>query len=80
MNDFDVWVDFMGMVGGSALWASPADVRAGLRLEVGLHVVVGDEDADPAVARVVAIDDTGNIELEVLPGSVESHQDLLTRA
>jgi len=43
-----------------------------------LHV--GDDDAEPRVARIVARDAEGNIELEVLPGSVESHHDLLTPA
>ena len=33
-----------------------------------------------AVARVMSIDARGNIELEVLPGSVESHADLLAHA
>ncbi|MBA2609019.1 MAG: hypothetical protein H0U92_08785 [Actinobacteria bacterium] len=79
MADIDIAVDFMGMVGGSALWASATDVRPGLRPEIGRYVVVADDDADPAVARIVTIDESGNIELEVLPGSVESHQDLLAR-
>lgn len=41
---------------------------------------VGDDDADPKVARVLSVDADGNIELEVLQGSVESHHDLLTPA
>ena len=44
---------------------------------MGRQVVVGVEDADPKVARIVAVDADGNVELEVLPGSVESHSDLL---
>lgn len=44
------------------------------------HVVVADDDADPKVARVVSLDADGNIELEVLSSSVESHADLLTSA
>jgi hypothetical protein len=47
---------------------------------VGRHAIVGDDDADPKVARIVAIDADGNLELEVLPGSVESHHDLLPQA
>ncbi len=79
MTDIDIAVDFMGMVGGSALWVSATDVRPDLRPEIGGYVVVVDDDADPAVARTVTIDESGNIELEVLPGSVASHQDLLAR-
>lgn len=73
-------VDFMDMTNDGHLWVRSADVRPGLEIEVGGHVVVGDEDADPKVARVVALDAEGNVELEVLPGPVESHADLLTPA
>jgi hypothetical protein len=40
-------------------------------------VIVGREDADPAVARILSVNAEGHIELEVLPGSVDSHRDLL---
>lgn len=78
-DTYDIAVDFMDMTNGLRLWARPADLRPGFEPSVGLHVVVGDEDADPKVARVVAIDPEGNLELQVLPGSVESHRDLLAR-
>ena len=48
-------------------------------MTVGRHVMVGDDDADPRVAQIVGIDAEGNVELVVLAGSVESHQDLLAR-
>jgi hypothetical protein len=40
-------------------------------------VTVGCEDAEPAVAKVVSVNADGDIELEILPGTVESHRDLL---
>ena len=43
-------------------------------------MIVGDVDADPRVARIVAVDENGNLALEILDGSVESHADLLARA
>jgi hypothetical protein len=55
-------------------------VRGGFEPAVGRHAVVGDDDADPKVARIVAIDATGNLELQVLPGSVESHPALFAQA
>lgn len=71
----------MATVGGwHVSWARSVDVRPGLALEVGRHVVVGCEDAEPAVARVLTIDPDGNIELDVLRGTVESHLDLLAPA
>jgi len=77
---YDIAVDFMDMTDDRRLWVRPADVRPGLDPIVGRHVVVGDEDADPRVARILMVDADGNLELEVLPGTVESHLDLLAPA
>lgn len=79
-DDYEIAVDFMDMTNDRRLWVRASDSRPGVELSVGRHVVVGDEDADPRVARIVAVDADGNIKLEVLPGSVESHSDLLTSA
>lgn len=76
---YDIAVDFMDMTDDRRLWARPADVRADVDASVGIHVVVGDEDAEPKVARIVAVDADGNLEMQVLRGSVESHRDLLAR-
>ena len=79
-DTYDIAVDFMDMTDDRRLWARPADVRRDVDLGAGRHVVVGDDDADPKVARIVSIDSDGNVELEVLPGSVDSHLDLLAQA
>lgn len=73
-------VDFMDLTNEGRLWVRGTDARPGVEIAVGRHVVVGDEDADPKVAKIVAVDADGNVELEVLPGSVESHADLLAPA
>ena len=75
-DEYEIAIDFMDMTNDRHLWARAVDARPGLDLSVGRHVVVGDEDADPKVARIVAVDADGNVELEVLPGSVASHSDL----
>lgn len=80
MVGVDIAVDFMDMNDARRLWARREDVRAGVAVSIGRHVVVGDDGAEPRVARVEAIDAEGNIELEVLAGSVEAHRDLLTTA
>lgn len=79
-DDFEIAVDFMDMTTDRHVWVRSADARPGVEVAAGRYVVVGDEDADPKVARIVGIDDDGNVELEVLQGSVESHADLLTLA
>lgn len=79
-DPYDIAVDFMDMTNDLRLWARPADLRPGFEPSVGLYAVVGDEDAEPKVARIVTIDPDGILELQVLLGSVESHRDLLARA
>lgn len=79
-DSYEIAVDFMDMTNDRHLWARASDARAGLDVTVGRHVVVGDQDADPRVARIVAINADGNIELEVLTGNVESHKNLLAKA
>jgi hypothetical protein len=79
IDAYDIAVDFMDMTDDRHLWVRPVDVRAGIEVTIGRHLVVGDDGADPQVARIVALDADGNIKLEVLPGSVESHTDLLAR-
>lgn len=79
-DTYDIAVDFMDMTDDRRLCARPTDVRRDIDVGIGRHVVVGDLDADPKVARIVSIDSDGNLELEVLPGTVESHLDLLAQA
>ena len=49
------------------LWVRPGDVRPDFEAQVDRGVVIGDDDDDPRIARIVAIDDERNVELEVLP-------------
>ena len=77
MNDYDLAVDFMDMTNDRRLWTLLEDARPGFVPITGRHVIVGDQDAVPAVARIVSVNAEGHIELEVLPGSVDSHRDLL---
>jgi hypothetical protein len=77
---YDIVVDFMDMTNDRRLWARPLDARPGFIAATGRYAVVGDDDAEPRVARIVSVDDDGNLELEVLTGAVESHRDLLTSA
>ena len=79
-DSYDISVDFMDMTNDMRLWVRAVDVRGGFEPTVGRHAIVGDDDADPKVARVVAVDGDGNLELQVLPGTVESHLDLLAQA
>lgn len=80
MTDYDLAVDFMDMTGDRRLWTRIEDAKPGLVPVAGHYVVVGCEDADPAVAQILSVDIDGNIELEILPGTAESHRDLVVPA
>ena len=77
MDDYDLAVDFMDMTNDRRLWTRLEDARAGFVPIAGRHVIVGDEHAAPAVAQILSVNAEGHIELEVLPGTVDSHRDLL---
>ena len=77
MNDYDLAVDFMDMTNDRRLWTRLRDARPGFVPIAGRHVIVGCEDAEPAVARILSVNAEGHLELEVLRGSVDSHRDLL---
>lgn len=74
---WDLWVDYLRTDGQGLTHTSVRNARPAMSLRVGDHVVVGNEDADPAVARVASVDDDGLVLVAVLPGSVEAHQALL---
>ncbi len=73
----DLVVDFVDMTDDLRLISRVVDARPGYVPKAGDYAVVGDEDADSRVARIVGIDSHGIIDLEVLPGAVEDHRDLL---
>jgi len=76
----DLSVDFMDMTNDRHLLSRVVDARPGYEPVVGAYAVVSDEGAEPKVARILSIDEDGIIDLEVLPGSVEAHRDLLAPA
>lgn len=76
---WDLWVDFHRMDADGFTHASIKDASPGVQIELGRYVVVGDEDADPAVAHVVEVRANGVVLLRVLPGHADLHLDLLGR-
>jgi hypothetical protein len=74
---WDLWVDYLRTDGDGLTHTSTRNAGPGVVLRVGDHVVVGNEDADLAVARVVSVGDDGVVLVAVLPGPVEAHRSLL---
>jgi hypothetical protein len=75
---WDLWIDYHtrrqdGLTPTLARYAGP-----GVRLEAGTFVVVGAEDAEPAVAEVVKLEANGVVLVRVLPGPASDHLDLVS--
>lgn len=74
---YDIWVDFQRMQDEGRLLARARNARPGFTVIAGTYVLVGCEDADTAVALVLAVSADGSVELQVLPGPARDHLSLL---
>jgi hypothetical protein len=77
MASWDLWLDYHRRDADGLTHGNVRNVRRGAKLTPGSHIVVGNEEADSAVAEVVRIDDDGVVLLRVLPGTVEDNRTLL---
>ena len=75
--DWDLWVDYNRTDGAGLTHTHRRHLKPGVDLIVGSYLVVGDEDADPAVAEIVSVDARGIVLVRVLPGPVEDHLHLV---
>ena len=60
-------------------WSTLSEARNPARIRPGVMLVAGNRHA-PAVVRVVAVDEDGQVHFTVLPGSVEKNRHLIGRA
>ena len=77
---WDLWVDYQRTDGDRLTHTNVRNAAPGIQLKEGEHVVVGNEEADPAVAQVVAIKSNGVVLVRVLPGPAEDHLHLVRHA
>lgn len=73
---WEMWVDFARVYDGPT-YGDLRDAEAGVIVEGGRYLIVGDDDADPAVAQVVEVRRDGVVLLRVLPGHADQHLGLL---
>jgi hypothetical protein len=78
--DWDLWVDYHRTDGAGLTHANARHLPPGRTLTVGEYLVVGNEEADPAVAEVVSVDPDGILLVRVLPGPAEDHLHLTGRS
>lgn len=74
---WDLWIDYQTLEPDGLTPTLTRFARPGVKLEVGSYVVVGAEDAEPAVAEVVEFADNGVVLVRVLPGPASDHRELL---
>ncbi len=70
---WDLWVDYHRRDGDGLTHASVKDQSDGVSIAVGQLIVVGNEEADPAVAEVVSINERGVVLVRVLSGTLEDN-------
>jgi hypothetical protein len=71
---WDLWVDYHRRDSDGLTHGNLRNVRSEFGLTSGQYVVVGNDEADPAVAEVVRIEDNGIVLVRVLPGSVDDNR------
>jgi len=74
---WDLWVDYHRTDGAGLSHTHVRNVEPGVALDPGKYLVVGNEEADPAVAEVVSVAANGVVLVRVLPGSAEQHLHLV---
>jgi hypothetical protein len=74
---WDLWIDFQAEDGDGLTPALAEHARPGINLEAGTYVLVGSDDSDVAVARVVSVESDGLVYTRVLPGPASEHLHLV---
>ena len=71
---WDLWIDYHRRDGDGLTHASVKDLSHGVSIVVGQLISVGNEEADPALAEMVSIDERGIVLVRVLPGTLEHNR------
>ena len=77
MSSWDLWLDYHRCDAEGLTHGSIRDACPGTQLAPGRYVVVGNEEAESAVAEIVRFEDNGVVLVRVLPGSLEDNRALL---
>lgn len=76
---WDLWLDYHRQDGDGLTNTHLEDVEGDIEIVPGAYVVVGNVEADPAVAEVVKVEPDGVVLVRVLPGPAEDHLHLTGR-
>jgi hypothetical protein len=70
---WDLWVDYHRRDSEGLTHTHLRHIETDVEVTPGSFIVVGNEEADPAVAEVVAVEPDGLVLVRVLPGPAEDH-------
>jgi hypothetical protein len=70
---WDLWIDYHRCDNDGYTRIHPRHLESDVELIPGSFIVVGNEEADPAVAEVVSLEPDGLVLVRVLPGPAEYH-------
>lgn len=73
---WDLWIDFQAQ-DADGLTRALMDARPGVTVEAGTYLLVGSDDSELAVARIVSVEPDGIVYTRVLPGPAREHLHLL---
>jgi len=74
---WDLWLDYQRIDADGLTHGNVRNGASGVELSPGRFVIVGNEDADPAVAEIVRVEGRAVVLVRVLPGSVRDRLGLL---
>jgi hypothetical protein len=76
-TQWDLWVDYQRTDGDGLTHTRAEELERALDLRPGMFLIVGNEEADPAVAEVVAVEPDGLVLVRVLPGPADENLELV---
>jgi hypothetical protein len=74
---WDMWIDFQAQDADGLTPALVEHARPGVTVDPGTYLLVGSDDSELAVARIVSVEPDGLVSVRVLPGPASEHLHLL---
>lgn len=71
MASWDLWIDYHRRDADGLTHGNARNARAEMTVRPGQHIVVGNDEADSAVAEIVRLEENGVVLVRVLPGTVD---------
>ena len=75
---WDLWIDFHTQDVDGLTSTLVEYARPGVAVEAGTYLLVGSDDSELAVARIVSVEPNGLVYTRVLPGPASEHLHLLS--